>query len=246
MTRILLSAVAAAALSLLAACGGGDGAEDSSAANRAAPAGTVDTGGIGGSGITTKSIVVGGTATPSIGGVGGSGSPAPMVGGVGGSGIKSVGATQACGLQGVSVTIAGARVNADGAAALDGAGWIDVAVPAPVRADLLRLAAGESLPLDFSALPEGTYRQIRLLLVAGDAAAPLADAVIADGQESPLAVPSAAQGGLPLATTITVAQGRATASFDGLDVCRAVSGTAGTYALNAAGSGATTQVAATY
>jgi len=245
MTRILLSAVAAAALSLLAACGGGDGSDDS-AANRTAPAGAVDTGGIGGSGVTTKSLVVGGTATPSIGGVGGSGSPAPLIGGVGGSGIKSVRPAQACGLQGVSVTIAGARVNADGAAALDSPGWLDVAVPAPVRADLLRLGAGEPLPLDFSALPDGTYRQIRLLLVAGDAAAPLADAVVVDGQESALAVPAAAQGGLPLATTITIAQGQATASFDGLDVCQVVSGTAGTYALNAAGSGATTQVAATH
>lgn len=245
MTRILLSAVAAAALSLLAACGGGDGSEDS-AASRTAPAGAADTGGIGGTGVTTKSLVVGGTATPSIGGVGGSGSPAPLIGGVGGSGIKSVRPTQACALQGVSVTIAGARVNADGAATLDSPGWVDVALPAPVRADLLRLGAGEPLPLDFSALPDGTYRQIRLLLVPNDAAAPLADAVIADGQETALAVPAPAQGGLPVATTITVVQGRATASFDGLDVCQAVTGTAGTFALNAAGSGATTQVAATH
>jgi hypothetical protein len=243
MTRILLSAVAAAALSLLAACGGGDGTQDS-AANRTGPA--ADTGGIGGSGVTTKSLVVGGTATPSTGGIGGSGSPVPLTGGIGGSGIKSVRPTQACGLQGVSVTIAGARVNADGAAALDSPGWVDLAVPTPVRADLLRLGAGEPLPLDFSALPDGTYHQIRLLLVAGDAAAPLADAVITDGQESALAVPTAAQGGVPLAATITVAQGQVTASFDGLDACQAVSGTAGTYALNAAGSGATTQVATTY
>jgi len=245
MTRIFLSAVAAAALSLLAACGGGDGAEDS-AASRAAPTSAADTGGIGGSGVTTKSLVVGGTATPSTGGIGGSGSPVPLTGGIGGSGILSVRPTPACALQGVAVTIAGARVNTDGAAALDSPGWLDVAVPAPVRADLLRLGASEPLPLDFSALPEGTYRQIRLLLVAGDAAAPLADAVIADGRETALAVPSVAQGGLPLAATITVAQGQVTASFDALDVCQAVSGTAGTYALNAAGSGATTQVATSY
>lgn len=244
MTRILLSAVAATALSLLAACGGGDGAEDS-AANRAAPAGG-DTGGIGGSGVTTKSIVVGGTATPSTGGIGGSGGPAPLTGGIGGSGIKSVRPTQACGLQSVSVTIVGVRVNADGAAGLGSPGWVDVAVAAPVRADLLRLGAGEPLPLDFSALPDGTYRQLRLLLVADDAAAPLADAVIVDGQESALAVPTAAQGGLPLAATITVAQGQVTASFDAVDACQAVSGTAGTYALQAAASGATTQAAITY
>jgi hypothetical protein len=245
MTRILLSAVAAAALSLLAACGGGDGSEDS-AANRAAPAGAVDTGGIGGSGVTTKSLVVGGTATPNVGGIGGSGSAAPLVGGIGGTGIQSVRPAQACGLQSVAVTIAGARVNADGAAELDSPGWVDVAVAAPVRTDLLRLRAGAALPLDFSALPDGTYRQIRLLLVADDAAAPLANAVIADGQERALAVPTATQGGLPLAVTITVAQGQVTASFGGLDACQAVTGTAGTYAFQAAASGATTQAAATY
>ena len=245
MTRILLSAVATAALSLLAACGGGDGSEDS-AANRTAPAAAVDSGGIGGSGVTTKSVVIGGTATPNTGGIGGSGSPAPLTGGIGGSGIKSVRPAQACGLQSVFITIAGARVNADGAAALDSPGWVDVAMPAPVRTDLLRLGAGEAMPLDFSALPDGTYHQIRLLLAAGDAAAPLANAVIADGQETALAVPAAAQGGLPLAATITVAQGQVTASFGGLDACQAISGKAGTYALNAAGSGATTQVATTY
>ena len=235
--RILFSAVAVAALSLLTACGGGDASEDS-VASRAAPSS------VGGSGVTTQSV--GGTTmpAPAVGGVGGSGSPVPLVGGVGGSGIESVARARGCGLESVSVTVAGARVNADGAAGPDSPGWLDVALPKPERVDLLRLAAGEALPLDFSALPDGTYRQIRLLLVANDAAAPFADAIVAtDLRETALDVPSAAQGGLLLASAITVAQGRATASMVSLDVCRAVSTTGTTVAL---GGSATAQVATAY
>jgi len=232
-----------AALSLLAACGGGDASEDS-AANRAAPASVVDTGGIGGSGILAHTTSVGGTtATPAVGGIGGSGTPQPLVGGIGGSGIESVSPARGCGLANVEVTIAGARVNADGAAGPGDPGWIDVAAAAPVRADLLRLAAGEALPLDLSALPDGTYRQIRLLLVANDAAAPRADAVIgADGQVRALDVQSV-QGGLRLASTITVAQGRPIEVAVALDVCQAVSGMGDTLAL---GGGSTSQVTTTY
>ncbi len=87
-SRILLSAVAVAALSLLTACGGGDVDEDN-VANREAPADVADTGGIGGSGATTQALG-GGTATPAIGGIGGSGAPVPHIGGIGGSGIESV------------------------------------------------------------------------------------------------------------------------------------------------------------
>jgi len=238
-SRNLFSAVAVAALSLLTACGGGDATEDS-VANHAAPAG----GGVGGSGVTTLSLGTTTTPAPAVGGVGGSGSPAPLVGGVGGSGIESVGRAPGCGLESVAVTIAGARVNADGAARPDSPGWIDIATAMPERVDLVRLAAGEALPLDFSALPDGTYRQIRLLLVANDAAAPLADAVVAtDHQETALDVPSAAQGGLLLASAITIAQGKATASMVSLDVCKAVSTTGSATTL---GSSTTAQVATAY
>jgi hypothetical protein len=240
--RILFSAVAVAALSLLTACGGGDATEDS-VANRAAPTAAADSGGVGGSGATTQSLG-GTTLAPAIGGVGGSGSPAPQIGGVGGSGIESVSRARGCGFESVAVTIAGARVNADGAAGPDSPGWIDVAMAVPERVDLVRLAAGEALPLDFSALPDGTYRQIRLLLVANDAAAPLADAIVStDLKETALDVPSAAQGGLLLASAITVARGQATGSTVALDVCKAVSTTGTTVAL---GGSATAQAATAY
>jgi len=250
ISRILISAVAVATLSLLTACGGGDASEDN-AANQAQPSSiggiggsgltTQSIGGIGGSGLTTQSIGgIGGSGltTQSIGGIGGSGLTTQSIGGIGGSGIESVASARACGLQSVNVTIAGARVNTSATADTGSAGWIDVPVAAPVRTDLLKLAAGGTLPLDFAALPDGTYRQIRLLLVADDADAPLADSVVAaSSQETALAVPAAAQGGLPLAPTITVAQGQ---------VSESVSSSAGTYALDFVASSSTTQVASAY
>ena len=245
-SRILFSAVAVATLSLLTACGGGDASEDN-VANRQTPQ---SIGGIGGSGVNAQSIGgVGGSGVnaQSIGGIGGSGINAQSIGGIGGSGIESVAVAPACSLKSVNVTIAGARVNTAAAADLGSGGWVDVAVATPVRTDLLKLAAGGALPLDFSALPDGTYRQLRLLLVADSAAAPLANSVVAAGsQETALAVPAADQGGLPLAPTITVAQGQVSASFRGLDVCNAVSSTAGTYALDFVASSSTTQVASAY
>jgi hypothetical protein len=206
-------------------------------------------GGIGGTGSSTQGIGgIGGSGVnaQSVGGIGGSGVNAQSVGGIGGSGIQSVAHAQACGLRSVSVTVAGARVNANGAADLGSEGWVDVALAAPVQVDLLQLAAGGALPLNLSSLPDGSYRQIRLLVVADDAANPLADTIVTlAGVQTPLAVPSTSQGGLPMAVSITVAGGQVSASYRDLDVCSAVTTTAGAYALGAVTSG-TTQVASAY
>ena len=209
---------------------------------------TQGVGGIGGSGVNAQSVGgIGGSGVDaqSVGGIGGSG--IQSVGGIGGSGIQSVAHVQACGLRSVSVTVAGARVNANGAADLGSEGWIDVALAAPVQVDLLQLAAGGALPLNLSSLPDGSYRQIRLLVVADDAANPLADTIVTlAGVQTPLAVPSTSQGGLPMAVSITVAGGQVSASYRDLDVCSAViTTTAGSYALGAVTSG-TTQVASAY
>ena len=247
--KTLLSVVAVATLSMLAACGGG--ADDA-----ASPDSHLDVGGIGGSGVGAASVNVGGiggsgvgAASVNVGGIGGSGVGAASVnvGGIGGSGMgaASVSTAHACGLQSVNVTIAGARVNADGAADAGGAGWVDVAVAAPVRVNLLTLAAGATLPLDLSALPDGSYRQLRLLLAANDASAPLADSVVTlAGLESALAVPSTAQGGLPLAVDISVASGQVSTSWQDLDVCTAVAANSGTYALDAVTAGSATVASA--
>jgi len=111
--------------------------------------------------------------------------------------------------------------------------------------NLLTLAAGATLPLDLSALPDGSYRQLRLLLAANDASAPLADSVVTlAGLESALAVPSTAQGGLPLAVDISVASGQVSTSWQDLDVCTAVAANSGTYALDAVTAGSATVASA--
>ena len=208
-------------------------------------------GGIGGSGVVAQGVGgIGGSGVTaqSVGGIGGSGVVAQGVGGIGGSGIASAASVslRACSLRSVNVTIAGARVNQDATADAGGAGWIDVALASPVRVDLLALSTGATLPLDMTTLPDGSYRQMRLLLVADDASAPLADSIVtADLAELALAVPSAAQGGLPLRATVTVAGGQVSASYANVDACAGVSATGGVYALGGAASGAT-QLASAY
>jgi hypothetical protein len=231
-SRLIFTAVALATLSFLTACGGGDIGDDNAAGReRAASIGGIggsgiapNVGGIGGSGVAPNVGGIGGSGVaPNVGGIGGSGiapnvdgiggsAIAPNVGGIGGSGKSSITSVHVCGLPSAGITIAGARVNADAAADASSGGWVDVALAAPVRVDLDKLAAGAALPLDLSALPEGTYRQIRLLPAADDAA---------NHAETP-AVPTAAQGGLALAATITVAAGQASTTISGADVCDAV------------------------
>jgi hypothetical protein len=237
--KTLTTAIALAALAFLTACGGGDGSADSVAMPSQQAAGV---GGIGGSGALPAGVggIGGSGALPAgVGGIGGSGALPAGVGGIGGSGARPASVAQACSLQSVDVTIAGARVNADGAADLGSAGWIDVPLTAPARVNLLALASGASLPLNLGALPDGSYGQIRLLLAANDAGSPLADSVVANSIETALAVPWTAQGGLPLALHIDVTGGQASASWQGLDVCSAVAANSGTFALDAVAGGAT-------
>jgi hypothetical protein len=256
-SRTLFSAFALATLSFLAACGGGaanDGGQaQASDVGGIGGSGVVaqDVGGIGGSGVASQGVGgIGGSGvvTQDVGGIGGSGVVAQDVGGIGGSGVASAASVtlKACSLRSVNVTIAGARVNPDGAADAGGAGWVDVALASPVRVDLLALSAGGTLPLDMTTLPDGTYRQMRLLLVADDANTPLADSVVtSDRTELALAVTGAAQGGLALSATVTVAGGQVSASYARVDACAAVSAAGGTYALGGAASGPT-QVASAY
>ena len=208
-------------------------------------------GGIGGSGVTAQGVGgIGGSGLTAqgVGGIGGSGVTAQGVGGIGGSGVASVASVslKSCSLSSINVTIAGARVNQDASADAGGAGWVDIALATPVRVNLLALPAGGTLPLDMTVLPDGTYRQMRLLLVADDANTPLADSVVTPGRvELALSVPTAAQGGLPLAAAITVAGGQVWASYANVDACKSVTATGDTYALGDAASGAT-QVASAY
>jgi hypothetical protein len=255
-SRTLFAAVALATLSLLTACGGGNADDGQAQASDVGGIGgsgvaTKGVGGIGGSGITAQGVGgIGGSGVVAqdVGGIGGSGVTAQSVGGIGGSGIATATSVslRACSLRSVNVTIAGARVNQDATADAGGAGWVDVALASPVRVDLLALPAGGTLPLDLTTLPDGRYRQMRLLLVADDANTPLADSIVTSSRAKlALSMPSAAQSGLPLSATVTVAGGQVSASYANVDACAAVSAVGGTYALGGVSSGAT-QVASAY
>lgn len=230
-TRPLLAATLAA-LSMLTACGGGGAPADEETAQARVRTASVDSsgvatpavGGIGGSGVTSNIGGIGGSGvTSDIGGIGGSGVATPAIGGIGGSGIAAVAPAAACGVTGVDVTIAGVRLNQSATADAAGDGWFDVALAAPLRVNLLALSTGAALPFDVSALPDGTYSQVRLLLVVNDATTPLADALVsAAGVESALAVPGATQGGLRLAATIAVSGGQASGSWTAASVCQAL------------------------
>jgi hypothetical protein len=262
--KTFLSAVALATLSLLTACGGGDTSDSETSAQPQSVGGiggsgvasqgiggiggsgvvALGIGGIGGSGAAAQGIGgIGGSgaAAQGIGGIGGSGAVAQGIGGIGGSGVMSAASVQACGLQSVNVTVASVRMNQNGAANANSSGWVDVALASPVRVDLVALASGAPLPIDLTTLPSGTYRQMRLLPVDNDAATPLANSVVTTSRtESALAVPDAAQGGLPLATALTVSGGQVSGSLQGLAVCQAVAaGAAGNYQVDAVQQGAT-------
>ena len=247
-----LSAVAFAALALLAACGGGEASDDgANGATLASSAdGSADTlnGGIGGSGANRLNGGIGGSGANKLnGGIGGSGANKLSAGGSVASQIQSVSPDPGCGLANVVVTVVGVRANPNGSADATSDGWVDVTLPGPVRVDLLALAAGGALPVDLGALPDGSYRQLRLLLATDDANAPLADAVVTvDGTEAALAVPDAAQGGLPLAVAMTIAGGQVSASTRDLAVCKAVTNNAGAYALGPVASVAAQVAASSY
>jgi hypothetical protein len=242
MTRPLLAATLAL-LSMLTACGGGGAQAEEQTAQARVRTASVDSssvttpaiGGIGGSGVATPQIggiggsgvvaesVRNGVSKPAIGGIGGSGVATSAIGGIGGSGIAAVSLATACGVTGVDVTIASVRLNQSATADAAGDGWFDVALAAPLHANLLALSSGAALPFDLSALPDGTYSQVRLLLVGNDPTTPLADSLASPaGAESALAVPSAAQGGLRLVATIAVSGGRASGSWTASAVCQAL------------------------
>jgi hypothetical protein len=86
----------------------------------------------------------------------------------------------ACGYDHVFVTVVSYGINAQA----DGSGaWTDVTLPAPKKIDLLSLTNGALESLGETALPAGTYQQLRLVLQpnAGNSA-PFSNSVVPSGQ----------------------------------------------------------------
>jgi hypothetical protein len=111
----------------------------------------------------------------------------------------------ACGYDNVFVTVEKVRVHQSGNAGDNDAGWSEVVLATPQRVDLLTLTNGTLMPLGQTALPAGTYTQMRLVLASNSAGVPLANAIKpTGGVETALTTPSGQQSGLKMNIDITV------------------------------------------
>lgn len=135
----------------------------------------------------------------------------------------------ACGYDHIYVTVLGAKVHRN-ANAVDGdEGWYSFTVPGlPKRIDLLALSNGVLEELGQTALPAGSYSQLRLLLGASGAQAPYANAVVVSGSagvpavEHLLTTPSAQQSGLKLNVNLVVEPNQLADFVLDFDACKSV------------------------
>ena len=151
-------------------------------------------------------------------------------GGIGGTGTAEMGTLRlaltdapACGYDAVNITIEKVRVNQNSSAQDADAGWSEIVLSPARRVDLLTLTNGVLEELGETTLPAGHYTQMRLVLAANDAAAPLANSVTpTGGTETALTTPSAQQSGLKLNTDITVASNQRADFVLDFDACKSI------------------------
>jgi hypothetical protein len=150
-------------------------------------------------------------------------------GGGGGSsdGILRVALTDAptCGYEHVFVTVEKVRVHQSGSAGESDAGWSEVLVTPPKQIDLRTLQNGVLQELGTTALPQGQYSQIRLVLASNTATGTtsVANSVQPDGGTlTALATPSAQQSGLKIQAHFDVAAGQTTDLLLDFDACKSV------------------------
>lgn len=129
----------------------------------------------------------------------------------------------ACGYDSVHVTIDRVRVHQSATAAEADGGWVDIALAAPRRVDLLTLSNGVLEELGQTALAAGRYTQMRLVLAPNSAAAPLANAVQpTGGAEVALTTPSGTQSGLKMNVDIEVVADTVADFVIDFDACQSV------------------------
>ena len=140
----------------------------------------------------------------------------------------------ACGYDNVWVTVERVRVHQSGSAGDGDAGWSEVVLATPTRVDLLTLTNGTLMPLGQTALPAGSYNQMRLVLAANTAANPLANAIKpTGGTETALTTPSAQQSGLKMNVNIDVPAGQVADFAIDFNACKSFvkAGNSGQYKL---------------
>jgi Domain of unknown function (DUF4382) len=179
-------------------------------------------------------ISIGGLATALLlagcgggGGIGGTGAPMGTLG-------FSITDAPACGYDAVKITIEKIRVHQSATAADSDAGWSDIVLTPARRIDLLGLTNGVLEELGQTAVPAGTYTQLRLVLANNGPSAPFANAVIpTGGAETALTTPSAQQSGLKLNANMEVPAGQRVDFVLDFDACKSVvkAGNSGNYNL---------------
>ena len=140
----------------------------------------------------------------------------------------------ACGYDNVWVTVEKVRVHQNGSAGDADSGWSEVVLGTPRRVDLLTLTNGTLEPLGQTALPAGSYSQMRLVLAANTAANPLANSIKpTGGTETALTTPSAQQSGLKMKIKIDVAADTVADFAIDFDACKSFvkAGNSGQYKL---------------
>ena len=140
----------------------------------------------------------------------------------------------ACGYDSVFVTVEKVRVHKSGSAADSDGGWSEVVLAPAQRVDLLTLTNGTLLPLGQTALPAGTYTQMRLVLSPNSSSTPLANAIKpTEGTEIALTTPSGAQSGLKMNINIDVAADKVADFAIDFDACKSFvkAGNSGKYLL---------------
>ena len=151
-------------------------------------------------------------------------------GGIGGTGSSDMGTLQvkmtdapACGFDAVYITVDRVRVHQSAITTDSDAGWSEIVLSPAKRVDLLSLANGVLEDLGQTALPAGTYTQMRLVLAANDASHPLANSVVpTGGAETALTTPSAQQSGIKLNVDIDVAADKVADVVLDFDACKSV------------------------
>ena len=151
-------------------------------------------------------------------------------GGIGGTGSSDMGTLHvvmtdepACVYDAVNITVDRVRSHQSSSAVDGDAGWSEIVLSPARRINLLSLANGVLEDLGQTALPAGTYTQLRLVLAANDAAHPLANSVIpSGGSETALTTPSAQQSGIKLNVNIDVAADKVADVALDFDACKSV------------------------
>lgn len=128
----------------------------------------------------------------------------------------------ACGYDHVYVTVDRVRVHQSTSAADSDTGWQEIALSPARKIDLLALTNGVLEELGQTALPAGTYTQMRLVLVDNAVTAMANSVVPTGGVETPLTTPSAQQSGLKMNVNITVEPEQVADFVIDFDACKSV------------------------